>query len=564
LGFSIMAKPGPVQALIDVSDEKWTAACRREALIRRLVISEGINGASIRVAARDLSLSRAQIYRLILAFRENPVTQSLVLDNPGPRKGARKLPARIEEIIEEAIEKDYLRRERPTVQHLLQEIRRACRAAGLKPPSRKAVSARLASRSLKDIASRREGSKAAANHFNLVKQGLRPTAPLDLVQIDHTKVDLQLLDEATRKLLGRPWLTLLLDVYTRCVLGFIISFDPPSTAGVGLAIAQAVLPKRGWLADRKLDLAWPMQGLPKKLHLDNGKEFHSRALKRGCKNFGVDIDYRPPATPRFGGHIERLMGTLMKRVHALPGSTSSNVVERGDYPSEDKAVLTLSEFERVFALEVLGPYHNDIHSTLGKTPAAAWAEGIAKAGDPRMPPNPADFVLHFLPYKERIVGRAGVRLFNIMYFDGTLAPLLDTSDRKRRVKYNPYDMSTVFLELAGNRHLPLRYADIRKPPISLWEHRLATRTLRENGRASVDEDTIFQAIEERRRIVEQAKAHSKAARRDFARLPKGSKSAAVNPATEYRSQAAGGQLIDNSARVPKVIEEDAWKTRILS
>jgi hypothetical protein len=58
----------------------------------------------------------------------------------------------------------------------------------------------------------------------------------------------------------------------------------------------------------------------------------------------------PPATPRFGGHIERLMGTLMTRVHALPGTTGSNVAARGNYPSEARAILTLCEFERILAL----------------------------------------------------------------------------------------------------------------------------------------------------------------------------------------------------------------------
>src|SRR4051794_1208764 len=138
------------------------------------------------------------------------------------------------------------------------------------------------------------------------------------------EVDIQLVDDLARAVLGRPWLTLLLDVHSRCVLGLSVSFDPPSAAGVALALAQGVLPKTEWLADRGLDLTWPTHGLPRLLHLDNGREFHSRALRRGCQQHGLGLDYRPPATPRFGGHIERLMGTLMQRVHALPGSTASS------------------------------------------------------------------------------------------------------------------------------------------------------------------------------------------------------------------------------------------------
>ena len=38
-------------------------------------------------------------------------------------------------------------------------------------------------------------------------------------------------------------------------------------------------------------------------------------------------------------------------------------------------MLSFQEFERILALEVLGPYHNDLHSALGRTPASAWLEG---------------------------------------------------------------------------------------------------------------------------------------------------------------------------------------------
>ena len=226
------------------------------------------------------------------------------------------------------------------------------------------------------MAKARKGPKAARQEFAPVQPGLRPRAPLAIVQIDHTRADIELVDDRSRAVLGRPWLTLMLDLYTRCVLGLYLTFGSPSATGVAMAIAQGVLPKADWLSQRGISVARPMSGIPQVIHLDSAREFRSRALKRGCQQHGIRIDYRPPGTPRYGGHIERLMGTLMKRIHALPGSTFSTVAARGDYPSERKATLTLAEFERHFASEVLGPYHNDVHSALGKTPAAAWAEAV--------------------------------------------------------------------------------------------------------------------------------------------------------------------------------------------
>jgi putative transposase len=137
----------------------------------------------------------------------------------------------------------------------------------------------------------------------LVRPGLRPTAPLDIVQIDHTLTDVYLVSDPGRAPLGRAWLTLLFDVYSRCALGFTVSLDPPSAAGVALAITQGVLLKDNWLNERRLNVEWPVHGIPKQLHLDNAKEFHSRALKRGSEQHGILVTYRPPRKPRFGGHI---------------------------------------------------------------------------------------------------------------------------------------------------------------------------------------------------------------------------------------------------------------------
>ncbi|GAC1348504.1 MAG: DDE-type integrase/transposase/recombinase [Acetobacteraceae bacterium] len=536
-------------------DGTWAEAVRRAAVIRPLAAETTSRSAAVQAAADALGISVSQVYRLVRAFRRRPLTQSLVLNKPGPRPGTRVLSPEVELRIEDAIETVFKQRERPSVARLRRDIRQNCEAAGLAPPSRKAIEARISAQSLKDIVKARDGAKIAQQRFALVKPGLRPRTLLDVVQIDHTKVDIQLVDDLARAVLGRPWLTLLLDVHSRCVLGLSVSFDPPSAAGVALALAQGVLPKTEWLADRGLDLTWPMHGLPRLLHLDNGREFHSRALRRGCQQHGLGLDYRPPATPRFGGHIERLMGTLMQRVHALPGSTASNVSARGDYDSERRAVLTLREFERILVAEVLGPYHNDRHTTLGTTPAAKWAEALTSSGEADQPPDATAFVLDFLPFEMRVVRREGVRLFNVTYYDGGLASLLERPDRSCRVKYDPRDLSAVFVELPGEGHLRVPYADLGRPPVSLWEHRAAVQRLREQGRASVDEAAIFAAITEQRETLAAAQAKSKAARRAIARMPRTPRAP--------RSAASAPVVEAAEAQVPTVSGAEAWMTEFL-
>ena len=556
-----------------VPDEVWVEAVRRAGVIAPLVETGGrLTRARVREAGRALGLSVQSTYRLLARYRENPVTAALVPASPGPAKGTRRLAPQIEAVIDRAIAAVYEQRERPTLARLRRGVRQDCQEAGLKPPSRKALAARVSARSLRELVRAREGAEAARQRFAPVRPDPRPTAPLQLVQADHTRVDLLVVDEATRLPLGRPWLTLLLDVATRCVLGFDVSFDTPSAVSVALAVSQAVLPKADWLASRGIALAWPMHGLPTTLHLDNAREFRSRALRLGCEQHGICLEHRPPGRPRYGGHIERLMGTLMGRLHALPGTTFSSVAARGDYPAEERAMLTLAEFERILALEVLGPYHNDVHSALGRPPAAAWAEGVATA-PPRLPRDRNAFVLDFLPWEERVVRRDGLHLFRILYYHGALATLIGEPECRVRVKYDPRDLSRVFAELprtAGgdDGYVTVPYADLGQPPISLWEHREACRTLRAAGRRTVDEHAIFAAVAEQRRTLAVARGRTKAARAAVRRAASGS----LNPAlargaeTAAADRAAGTAVTANddaAATVPLVIEDEAWMTEFL-
>jgi putative transposase len=129
------------------------------------------------------------------------------------------------------------------------------------------------------------------------------------------------------------------------------------------------------------------------------------------------------------------------------------------------------------ALEVLGPYHNDLHTGLGKTPEAAWAAWLATGGASSLPRDPDAFVLDFLPFEQRVVGREGIRLFNIHYYDGALAALIGQG-HQLRVKYDPRDLSAVFVEMPDGTHLRTPYADLGRSAISFWEHREAVRRLR--------------------------------------------------------------------------------------
>jgi putative transposase len=363
---------------------------------------------------------------------------------------------------------------------------------------------------------KREGPRAARDELGLVGVSTLAAAfPMDLIQIDHTLADVILVDQEHRLPIGRPWLTLAIDVASRMVAGFHVALDPPSALAVSLVLTHSVLPKAQWLADRELqNLDWPAGGFPRRIHLDNGKEFHSEALVRGCQEYGIAIEHRPRHQPHFGGHIERLIGTMMGAVHMLPGTTSSNVVEKGDYDAEGRAALTLPELERWLALQIAGVYQISPHSALEKTPLEAWKEGLARRKHPlRFPTDPAEFFLDFLPAEPRLIQRDGIHFHKIHYWSSVLSPWAGRRKDPLLVKYDPRNLSRVYVRDPGGRHWAIPYADLGRPPIALWELVEARKSLRDGRRRDHTEREIFASILEQRRITKEAARRTQQRRR---------------------------------------------------
>jgi putative transposase len=209
------------------------------------------------------------------------------------------------------------------------------------PPAIRRLKAYIATLDAEAMMRRREGKARAEARFLPLPGDLSAAHPLEIVQIDHTKVDVTVVDPIERQPIGRPILTLAVDVCTRMALGFHLSLESPSTTSVALCLSHAALDKSRWLAERGISGDWPASGLPDCIHVDNGAEFHARAFRRGCDDHGISLDYRPPGTPRFGGHVERLIGTMMGAAHLLPGTHFCNVIEKGDYDPAARAVMTM-------------------------------------------------------------------------------------------------------------------------------------------------------------------------------------------------------------------------------
>lgn len=140
-----------------VDDAVWQKAVSREGVIRPLASKGRLSPADVGLACRQLEVGRARLYELLGRYRSSSVTSSLLDHNPGPERGRRRLTQDMEAIIKTAMRDTYRRREKPSVTALHDRVRELCRACGLRPPSWKAVRARVALADPKILARDREG-----------------------------------------------------------------------------------------------------------------------------------------------------------------------------------------------------------------------------------------------------------------------------------------------------------------------------------------------------------------------------------------------------------------------
>ena len=365
----------PVLSVVQATDAQWERARHREAVIAGLVNGDELSDQVTRASTR-LGVSRRTVFRWLAAYRDTPQTSSLLARPGGTPAGARRIDARLEKLIAEVIRDVYLTKVRAKKEEVVRQVGLRCSSERLAPPSRKAILARVRALDTREVAKARLQSSEAASLVDSVPGTYRVGNALEVVQIDHTPVDVIVVDEVHRLPIGRPWLTLAIDVATRVVVGFYVSLEAPSSTSVALCLTQAVLPKELWLKARALACVWPVWGMPRALHADNGPDFTSAALRRGCDEYGIKLILRPVATPHYGGHIERLIGTIMGRVHLLPGTTGSNPQDKGAYPAEAESVLTMAELERWLAIEICEQYHRRVHRGLRRSPLAVWQEAL--------------------------------------------------------------------------------------------------------------------------------------------------------------------------------------------
>ncbi|MBB3224465.1 Mu transposase C-terminal domain-containing protein [Pseudoduganella umbonata] len=524
----------PRKDLAQYSDEEWAEAQRRMQAIKPLLDRPMRPRSETEKIAQGVGVHVSTLYKWLKAYQLAGHVSALVPSKPGRRTGVRLLTDEQEKLIESVIADDFLTKQRNKPQHIVDEVNRRARLAKIPAPHANTVRNRLKSLPARQTLRERGRRDLARGLYEPIK-GEFPGAdfPLAIVQIDHTPADIIVVDEAHRRPIGRPWLTLAIDTYSRMIVGLYLTFEKPSSTSVAMCLANAICPKREYLATLGVAGEWPVWGVMNVLHLDNAKEFHGAVLERGCEEYNIDLQWRRPGVPEDGGTIERMMGTVANQVHKWPGTTFSNPQKRKGYDSEAEAALTLAEFERNLVDFIVNVYHQRRHAQLGMAPIKKWADGVAGdatrpgKGIPAVPADPMRLRLDFMPIFYRSVQQYGIQIDLINYYDKVLNPYINSTDpndeKKRRqflIRRDPRDISKIyFFDPLSEGYVQIPYRDIGHPPMSAWELKDIQRELREKGRRDIDENAIFEALGRMRAMVESAVHKTKSARRQATRNP---------------------------------------------
>jgi putative transposase len=377
----------------------------------------------------------------------------------------------------------------------------------------------------------------------------RATLPLQYVFADHWLCDVFVVDEATRQTLQRLWLTVLIDAYSRSVLGMALLNEPPSTESILSALQHAIWPKTSH-TELGLTEPWICYGIPAQLFLDNAWAHLAGSLENLARVIGhqgryatIDLDFRPPYRGRYGGLIERLFGNLSAQVKQfLPGALQSSQPRQVQNAAR-QACLVYQDLDR-FCQRAIVTYQHTPHRELGgMTPHQKWLEGL-QATLPLVPPLTEALRRQFwrLYPETRRIAQKGVSLFGMHYW----SPELNRAQRvqlngqpvRYGVHYDPADIRRIALfrddDWVGDVWAKeLRLPDGSYRSLSLWEQSLAKEIAGDRQVAARDWKAYLDELDalSQQRWTERVKAR-RTAKRSAAPAAPAPNAAEIERATE--------------------------------
>jgi len=318
----------------------------------------------------------------------------------------------------------------------------ACEKKGYIPPSLATFCKRIEKRPKDEQTRERKGKRAEYQLKTFYWELERTTPrhgdfPFNIAHLDHTELDIELVCSRTDKNLGRPYLSLLIDAFSRKVLAFYISFDSPSYRSCLMVFRDCV---------RRFNR------LPQQIVVDNGKEFHSVYFETLLAMYEREPRWRPPAKARYGSVLERLFGTANSSfIHNLQGNTKimKNVREvTKSVNPKNHAVWTLPNLSMAFEEFFFEIYENIEHPAHSQTPREAFKSGLFYSGERKEFYIPFDKLFEVLtlpstPSGEATIQQNGIKINYIYYWNEEFRSL-HFSKMKVKVRFDPFNIGIAY------------------------------------------------------------------------------------------------------------------------
>jgi putative transposase len=383
----------------------------------------------------------------------------------------------------------------------------------------------------------------------------RAQFPLQYVFVDHWLLDAFIVDEATRQKPSRLWLTLLIDAYSRSILGMVLLYEDPCIESIQQALKHAIWEKRSHL-DFGIEQEWSCYGIPLQLFLDNAWAHHSHSLenlarvisRNGAYN-SIDLVFRPPYKGRYGAIIERLFKNFSGQVKELVAGAIASSGPKDIRMAAKNACLLYPDMNRLLHQLVLKYQHTPHRELHGMTPHQKWSEGIETSGFPLPPPfTPAMDRLFMRMYPQtRQVRSQGIPAFGLNYWSAELGGI-ERVDREGKAvqyhfRYDPTNISRISLfrngEWVGDGYArELQQADGTYRQISLAEWKTAKRLVSsEENQTEGQTPAELALVSDLQALTKQRTQEKKAALRSGTR-PMPSVEEMLRPEKDLRSSAA--------------------------
>jgi len=352
--------------------------------------------------------------------------------------------------IAQVIREEYLTHRAPNKKACHNVLTVLCHGKGIAPPSYPTLIAHIKALSRLQSDRARHGKRVAyqnAEFFYVlsVTTPVHGVRPFQIVHMDHTELDIELVSSRTGKNLGRPWLSLAVDAFTRRILGFYLSFDPPSYRSNMMLLR---------------DIVRRYQRLPQMIVVDNGADFRSENFQLIANLFGIHLRYRPAGHARHGAVLERLFGTLhTKYIHNLAGNTKATKIIRqttGAFLPSRLADWTLEALYFGIQYWATDYYDQHDHSALDISPREAFARGLAISGDRphRLVTLTRDLMILTCPLAGRqgmrkVDRQRGIKFLDRNYYWCPEMASAQVAGTKVLVRYDPWDASTVYVRIGS-------------------------------------------------------------------------------------------------------------------